>query len=135
TARFLQSRISEVFDVDIHPAAVLGTGLLLDHAAGVVIGETARIGRDCSILHGVTLGGNGTQRGDRHPKLGDGVLIGAGAVVLGNIHIGDRARIAAGSVVLQSVAADVTVAGIPAKPIGASAASAARMDHMFGEAE
>ena len=133
TARFLQSRIAEVFNVDIHPAARLGSGLLLDHAAGTVIGETACVGNDCSLLHGVTLGGNGNERGDRHPKIGNGVLIGAGAVILGNIHVGDGARVAASSVVLQSVEAGVTVAGIPAQPVGRSSTSAGRMDHVFGE--
>uniref|UniRef100_A0A0D9VQQ0 serine O-acetyltransferase n=1 Tax=Leersia perrieri TaxID=77586 RepID=A0A0D9VQQ0_9ORYZ len=102
-ALLLQSRASEVFGVDIHPAARIGSGILLDHATGVVIGETAVVGSDGSILHAVTLGGTGKDSGDRHPKVGGGVLIGAGASVLGNVHIGDGAKIGAGAVVLRDV--------------------------------
>lgn len=117
-AYHLQSRSSELFSVDIHPAAKLGMGLMFDHATGIVIGETATVGDDCSILHAVTLGGTGKEHEDRHPKVGKGVLIGAGAKILGNITIGDFALVAAGSVVLDPVAAKCTVAGVPAKPVG-----------------
>jgi serine O-acetyltransferase len=116
-ALHLQSRNSELFGVDIHPAAKLGQGIMFDHATGIVIGETAVVGDDVSILHNVTLGGTGNETGDRHPKIGSGVLIGAGAKVLGNISVGDCARIAAGSVVLQPVEAHVTVAGVPARVV------------------
>jgi serine O-acetyltransferase len=104
--------------VDIHPAAIIGKGIMLDHATGIVIGETAMIGDNCSLLHGVTLGGTGNEKGDRHPKIGRGVMIGAGAEILGNIKVGDCARIAAGSVVLNDVASRRTVAGVPAREIG-----------------
>lgn len=114
----LQSRVSERFGVDINPAARIGQGIMIDHATGVVIGETAVVGDDCSILQGVTLGGTGAAGIDRHPKVGNGVLLGAGAQVLGNITIGDEARIAAGSVVLKPVPPRCTVAGVPAKPVG-----------------
>lgn len=114
----LQSRISERFGLDIHPAARIGKGVMIDHATSVVIGETAVVGDDCSLLHEVTLGGTGASHEDRHPKVGRGVLIGAGAKVLGNIKIGDNARIAAGSVVLKPVPAGCTVAGVPAKIVG-----------------
>tara|TARA_R110002072_G_scaffold123625_2_gene258963 strand:+ start:1386 stop:2207 length:822 start_codon:yes stop_codon:yes gene_type:complete len=128
----VQSRISERFGVDIHPAANIGQGVMIDHATGVVIGETAVIGNDVSLLHGVTLGGTGKAGVDRHPKIGDGVLIGAGAKVLGNIQIGDEARIAAGSVVLQDVPAHCTVAGVPARPVGGRCAEPAkRMDQQL----
>ena len=119
-ALFLQSQASRIFGVDIHPAARLGKGIMLDHATGIVIGETAVIGDNCSLLHGVTLGGTGKERGDRHPKVGSGVMMGAGAKLLGNIRIGDCVRIAAGSVVLQDVPARRTVAGVPARDIGAA---------------
>ena len=122
----LQSRISERFGVDIHPAAVLGSGIMFDHATSIVIGETAVVGDDVSILHEVTLGGTGTAGDDRHPKIGNGVLIGAGARVLGNIEIGDEARIAAGSVVLKPVPPRCTVAGVPAQPVGGPCKEAAR---------
>ncbi|XP_015889556.1 serine acetyltransferase 2 [Ziziphus jujuba] len=114
----LQSRISEVFGVDIHPAAKIGEGILLDHGTGVVIGETAVVGNRVSLMQGVTLGGTGKEIGDRHPKVGDGALIGASANILGNIKIGQGAMIAAGSLVLKDVPAHSMVAGIPAKVIG-----------------
>lgn len=114
----LQSRVGERFGLDIHPAARIGRGVMLDHATSVVIGETAVVGDDCSILHEVTLGGTGAAHEDRHPKIGRGVMIGAGARVLGNIEVGDGARIAAGSVVLKPVPAGCTVAGVPAKIVG-----------------
>ena len=99
-AHYLQSRMSEVFQVDIHPATRIGYGVFIDHGTGIVIGETAVIGNDVSLLQGVTLGGTGAERGDRHPKIGNGVLLGAGAKILGNITIGDHAKVASGSVVL-----------------------------------
>ncbi|KAI3814501.1 hypothetical protein L1987_14141 [Smallanthus sonchifolius] len=111
----LQSRISDVFAVDIHPGAKLGKGILFDHATGVVVGETAVIGNNVSILHHVTLGGTGKAGGDRHPKIGDGVLIGAGATILGNVKIGGGAKIGAGSVVLINVPPRATAVGNPAK--------------------
>ncbi|TYK12488.1 serine acetyltransferase 2 [Cucumis melo var. makuwa] len=114
----LQSRISEVFGVDIHPAAKIGDGILLDHATGVVIGETAVVGNRVSLMHGVTLGGSGKEVGDRHPKVGDGALIGASTTILGNIKIGKGAVVAAGSLVLKDVPPHSMVAGIPAKVIG-----------------
>lgn len=117
-ALYLQSRISEAFDVDIHPAARIGKGILIDHGTSVVIGETAVIGDDVSMLHEVTLGGTGKESGDRHPKVGNGVLIGAGAKILGNIRIGEGSKIAAGSIVLNEVPPHSTVAGIPAKVVG-----------------
>ncbi len=117
-ARFLQSRVSEAFAVDIHPAVPVGNGVFIDHATGLVVGETAVIGNDVSILQGVTLGGTGKEHGDRHPKVRDGVLLAAGATVLGNIEIGRRAKVGAGSVVLKDVPPRATVAGIPAKIIG-----------------
>ena len=114
-AHFLQSRVSELFQIDIHPAARIGKGIFLDHGTGIVIGETAVVGDDCSLLQGVTLGGTGAERGDRHPKVGQGVLLGAGAKVLGNITIGDHAKIASGSVVLKPVPPHSTAAGVPAR--------------------
>ncbi|MEM7768009.1 MAG: serine O-acetyltransferase [Pseudomonadota bacterium] len=121
-----QSRVSELLGIDIHPAARLGTGLMLDHAAGITIGETAVVGDNCSMLHGVTLGGTGKAVGDRHPKIGDGVLLSVGAKVLGNIHIGNEAKVAAGSVVLKDVPARCTVAGVPARIVGGACAEPAR---------
>ncbi|HEO69653.1 MAG TPA: serine O-acetyltransferase [Candidatus Hydrogenedentes bacterium] len=130
-ALFLQSRISEVFGVDIHPAACLGRGLLMDHATGVVIGETSIVGDDVSLLHHVTLGGTGKTVGDRHPKVGNGVLISVGASVLGNVHIGEGAKVAAHAVVLTDVPPHMTVAGVPARIIGhpKSEQPALEMDH------
>lgn len=117
-AQYLQNRSSELFAVDVHPAATIGKGIMLDHATGVVIGETAIIEDNVSLLQGVTLGGTGKECGDRHPKIRQGVLIGAGAKVLGNIEIGIGAKIGAGSVVLDSVPEHTTVAGVPAKVVG-----------------
>ena len=117
-ALFLQNAVSTQFGVDIHPAANIGHGVLIDHGTGVVIGETAVVGNNVSILQSVTLGGTGKEEGDRHPKIGDGVLISAGAKILGNIQIGTGAKIGAGSVVLQDVPAHTTVVGVPAKEIG-----------------
>lgn len=119
-ALYLQSLVSRVLQVDIHPAARIGRGIMIDHATGIVIGETAVVGDNCSLLHGVTLGGSGNEQGDRHPKIGCGVMIGAGATILGNISVGDCARIAAGSVVLKDVPCRRTVAGVPARDIGAN---------------
>ena len=117
-ASFLQSRISDVFSVDIHPAAKIGKGLMLDHATNIVIGETAVIADTVSMLHDVTLGGTGKEQGDRHPKVGRGVMIGAGAKILGNIRIGEGAIVGAGSVVLRDVPAHTTVVGVPARVVG-----------------
>ena len=117
-ALFFQSRISIGFGVDIHPAAQVGRGILMDHATGIVIGETAVVENDVSILHSVTLGGSGKASGNRHPKVRHGVLLGAGCKVIGNIEIGAGAQVGAGSVVLEDVPAHVTVAGVPAKQIG-----------------
>ena len=114
-AHFLQSRVSEVFAVDIHPAVPVGSGVFIDHGTGLVVGETAIIGNDVSILHEVTLGGTGKERGDRHPKVRDGVLLCAGAKVLGNVEIGREAKVGAGSVVLSNVPPRATVAGVPAR--------------------
>jgi serine O-acetyltransferase len=119
-ALYLQSQSSRIFAVDIHPAARIGRGIMLDHATAIVIGETAMVGDNCSLLHGVTLGGNGKDQGDRHPKIGKNVLLAAGAKVLGNIRVGDCCKVAAGSVVLQDVPANKTVAGVPAKIVGDS---------------
>ncbi|CAJ1971499.1 unnamed protein product [Sphenostylis stenocarpa] len=117
-AVMIQNRVSEVFAVDIHPGAKIGSGILLDHATGIVVGETAVIGNNVSILHSVTLGGTGKVSGDRHPKIGDGVLIGAGTCILGNIKVGDGAKIGAGSVVIKDVPPRTTVVGNPAKLVG-----------------
>ena len=117
-ALLLQSRISEVFHVDIHPGAVIGEGVMLDHATGVVIGETAVVGNNVSILHGVTLGGTGTRDGDRHPKIGDGVVIGAGVTILGNVAVGANSKIGAGSVVLREIPPNSVAVGIPARLVG-----------------
>lgn len=117
-AYYLQSRASAVFQVDIHPAARVGRGVFLDHATGLVVGETAVIEDAVSILHNVTLGGTGNESGDRHPKIRHGVMIGAGASILGNIEIGECSRVATGSVVLKTVPSHVTVAGVPARVVG-----------------
>jgi len=117
-AFYLQSRIAKCFSVDIHPAACIGQGVMMDHANGIVIGETSVVENNVSFLHSVTLGGTGKEGGDRHPKIRAGVMIGAGAKILGNIEIGAGARIAAGSVVLQAVPPHVTVAGVPARVVG-----------------
>lgn len=134
-ALYLQSRMSEIFQVDIHPAAKIGVGVFLDHGTGVVIGETAVVGDDVSMLHGVTLGGTGAERGDRHPKIGKGVLLGAGAKVLGNIEIGDYAKIASGSVVLKPVPAHCTAAGVPARLVNCPTCDqpARTMDHTLAD--
>jgi serine O-acetyltransferase len=139
-AYFLQMRSSELLGVDIHPAARMGHGIMIDHAHGIVVGETAAVGDDVSMLHSVTLGGTGKEDGDRHPKIGRGVMIGAGASVLGNITVGDCSRIAAGSVVLEAVPPCKTVAGVPARIVGeAGCAEPARtmeqrLAASFGEA-
>lgn len=135
-ALFLQHRVSGLFDVDIHPAAVIGCGVLLDHGTGIVIGETAVVGDNVSMLHGVTLGGSGRSGGVRHPQVGAGVLIAAGAKVLGNVRLGEGAKIGAGSLVLEDVAPHTTVAGVPARPVGRprSEQPALDMNHQLGEA-
>lgn len=117
-ARFLQSRISEVFGVDIHPAARVGKGILIDHATSVVIGETAVVADNVSMLHEVTLGGTGKQKGDRHPKIREGVLLAAGAKVLGNVTVGEGAKVGSSAVVLEDVEPHTTVVGVPARPVG-----------------
>ncbi|WP_392558467.1 serine O-acetyltransferase [Orbus mooreae] len=117
-ASFLQSQIAIVFGVDIHPAAKIGCGVMFDHATGIVIGETAVVENDVSILQSVTLGGTGKENGDRHPKIREGVMIGANSTILGNIEIGKGAKIGAGSVVLNPVPQHTTVAGVPAKIVG-----------------
>ena len=134
-ACYLQNRISEVFAVDIHPAARIGKGIFIDHATGVVIGETAVVDDDVSLLHEVTLGGTGKTSGDRHPKVGRGVLIGAGAKILGNVKIGEGSKIAAGSVVLTDVPPHTTVAGVPAVIVGRPAAEqpSLEMDQGIGD--
>jgi serine O-acetyltransferase len=136
-ALYLQSLSSRVLQVDIHPAARLGKGVMLDHATGIVIGETAVVGDNCSMLHGVTLGGTGNEKGDRHPKIGCGVMMGSGAKILGNIKIGDCVRIAAGSVVLNDVPPRRTVAGVPARDIGPAGCEepALAMDQLVQGAE
>lgn len=133
-ALYIQSRSSSVFQTDINPAARIGKGIFLDHATGLVVGETAVIGDDVSILHEVTLGGTGKEGSDRHPKIGKGVLIGAGAKILGNIKIGHCSKIAAGSVVLEEVPPMKTVAGVPAKVVGDSGCSepSRAMDQLIG---
>lgn len=136
-ALYLQSRVSSALQVDIHPAVPIGKGVFIDHGTGVIIGATAVVEDDVSILQNVTLGGTGKETGDRHPKIRRGVLIGAGAKILGNIEIGVGSRVAAGSVVLKSVPACTTVAGVPARVVGvAPCADPSRsMDHMLSEAE
>jgi len=136
-AHFLQSRVFEVFAVDIHPAVPIGSGVFIDHGTGLVVGETAVIGDDVSILHEVTLGGTGKERGDRHPKVRDGVLLCAGAKVLGNVEIGRDAKVGAGSVVLHDVPPRATVAGVPARIVGWSSGSvpALEMDQSLPDYE
>ncbi|MCA0044710.1 serine O-acetyltransferase [Celeribacter litoreus] len=136
-AYFIQMRNSEQFSIDIHPACRIGKGIFLDHAHSLVFGETAVIGDNVSILHDVTLGGTGKEDEDRHPKIGDGVLIGAGAKVLGNIKIGCCSRIASGSVVLNEVPPATTVAGVPAKVVGEAgcAQPSVSMNQLIGARE
>jgi serine O-acetyltransferase len=133
----LQSRSSAAFQCDIHPAARVGRGIFLDHATGLVVGETAVIEDDVSLLHDVTLGGTGKEHEDRHPKIRRGVMIGAGAKILGNIEIGECARVAAGSVVLKPVPRNTTVAGVPARVIGTAGCPepARSMDQLFHDAD
>lgn len=135
-AYFIQMRVSEIFGVDIHPAARIGQGIMIDHAHSIVVGETAVVGNNVSMLHSVTLGGTGKETEDRHPKIGDGVLIGAGAKVLGNIRIGNCSRIAAGSVVLEEVPPCKTVAGVPARIVGEAGCDqpSMSMDHLLPSA-
>ncbi|HEY3888310.1 MAG TPA: serine O-acetyltransferase [Caulobacteraceae bacterium] len=134
-AFYLQSRMSEVFQVDINPATRIGKGVFIDHGTGIVVGETAVIGDDVSMLQGVTLGGTGAERGDRHPKIGKGVLLGAGAKVLGNITIGDYARIASGAVVLKPVPSGCTAVGVPARLVNCPTCEepARSMDHTLAD--
>ncbi len=135
-AFFIQSRSSAVYEVDIHPKAEIGHGVMLDHATGIVIGETSVIENDVSIFQGVTLGGTGKETGDRHPKVREGVLISSGAQILGNVEIGKGAKVAAGSVVLSDVEPKTTVAGIPAVVVGkpSSDKPATDVDHTIEEA-
>ncbi|GGE40645.1 serine O-acetyltransferase [Actibacterium pelagium] len=134
-AYFIQMRASEVFGVDIHPAATIGKGIMIDHAHSIVIGETARVGDNVSMLHSVTLGGTGKEEEIRHPLIEDGVLIGAGAKVLGNIRVGHCSRVAAGSVVLKDVPPCSTVAGVPAKIVGEAGCDqpSVTMDQLLGK--
>ncbi|HDR1022695.1 TPA: serine O-acetyltransferase [Pasteurella multocida] len=136
-AIYLQNEISVAFDVDIHPAARIGCGIMFDHATGIVVGETSVIEDDVSILQGVTLGGTGKETGDRHPKVREGVMIGAGAKILGNIEVGKYAKIGANSVVLQAVPEYATAAGVPARVIGQDkkAKPAFEMNQYFNEDE
>ncbi len=133
-ALYLQSRSSAIFQCDINPAAKIGRGIFLDHATGLVVGETAVVDDDVSILHDVTLGGTGKEHEDRHPKIRRGVMIGAGAKILGNIEVGHCSRIAAGSVVIKPVPNNVTVAGIPAKVVGEAGCPepSRAMDQLYG---
>jgi serine O-acetyltransferase len=133
----LQSRASAAFQCDIHPAARIGRGIFLDHATGLVVGETAVIEDDVSMLHDVTLGGTGKEHEDRHPKIRRGVMIGAGAKILGNIEIGHCARVAAGSVVLKPVPHNTTVAGVPARVVGEAGCPepARSMDQLFQDVD
>lgn len=117
-AHYLQSQVSQNFQIDIHPNATIGLGVMMDHGTGIVVGETARIGHNCSILHHVTLGGSGRAGVDRHPKVGDGVLLGAGCSVLGNIKIGDGCQIGAGTLVISDLPPHSVAVGVPAKIIG-----------------
>ncbi len=135
-ALHFQNRIAEAFAMDVHPAARVGRGIMVDHATGVVIGETAIVEDDVSMLHGVTLGGTGKDRGDRHPKIRKGVMIGANATILGNIEVGAYSRVGAGSVVLENVPANCTVAGVPAKVVGCAGCDkpSHEMDQMLSSA-
>jgi serine O-acetyltransferase len=117
-SHYLQSQMSQTFQIDIHPNATLGSGIMLDHGTGIVVGETARIGNNCSILHHVTLGGSGKKGVDRHPKVGDGVLLGAGASILGNIQVGEGCQIGAGTLVITDLPPHSVAVGVPAKIIG-----------------
>jgi serine O-acetyltransferase len=130
-ALHLQNRISQVFGADIHPAASIGTGVFIDHATGVVIGGTAVVEDNVSMLHEVTLGGTGKESGDRHPKIRRGVLLGVGAKILGNVEVGEGAKVGAGSVVLSNVPPHCTAVGVPAKIIGTVETDqpALEMDH------
>ncbi|WP_245307309.1 serine O-acetyltransferase EpsC [Rhizobium altiplani] len=132
-ALYLQGSASRALQVDIHPAARLGVGLFFDHATGIVIGETSVVDDNVALMQNVTLGGNGKDTGERHPKVREGVLVGAGATILGNIEVGASARIGAGSVVLKPVAPGTTVAGVPARAIGkaVSIEPSRAMDHVF----
>ena len=136
-AQFFQNQISVTLGVDLHPAARVGSGIMLDHATGIVIGETAVVEDDVSILHSVTLGGTGKTGGDRHPKIRRGVLLSAGCKIIGNIEVGINAKVGAGSVVLNDVPPNVTVAGIPAKAVGDphDQIPAHDMDHVRGFAD
>jgi serine O-acetyltransferase len=136
-ALYLQSRSSAIFQVDIHPAARMGKGIFIDHATGVVVGETAVVEDNVSMLHGVTLGGTGKAGGDRHPKIRHGVLIGAGAKILGNIVVGHCSKVAAGSVLLTSIPNNKTVAGVPARIVGESGCDepSRAMDQLLGDQE
>lgn len=133
-ALYLQSRSSAIFQTDIHPAARMGKGIFIDHATGVVVGETAVVEDNVSMLHGVTLGGTGKAGGDRHPKIRQGVLIGAGAKILGNIEVGHCSKVAAGSVLLTSVPNNKTVAGVPARVVGEAGCDepSRAMDQLLG---
>jgi len=117
-AHYLQSQMSQIFQIDIHPNSTLGSGIMLDHGTGIVIGETARVGHNCSILHHVTLGGSGKKGVDHHPKVGDGVLLGAGASIIGNVNIGDGCQVGAGTLVISDLPAHSVAVGVPAKIIG-----------------
>lgn len=134
-AYFVQMRVSEIFGVDIHPAAKIGKGIMIDHAHSIVVGSTAVVGDHVSMLHSVTLGGTGKEEEIRHPTIGSGVLLGAGAKVLGNITVGHCSRVAAGSVVLQDIPPMKTVAGVPAKIVGEAgcAQPSMTMDQLLGE--
>ncbi|MBV1788998.1 serine O-acetyltransferase [Marinobacterium sp. D7] len=127
-ALYIQSRVSTIFQVDIHPAAQIGFGVMFDHATGIVVGETCVIENDVSILQSVTLGGTGKESGDRHPKIRQGVMIGAGSKILGNIEVGECARVGAGSVVLEPVPPHTTVVGVPARVVGCAGCETPALD-------
>ena len=131
-ALYIQSLISQIFTVDIHPAATIGSGIMIDHATGIVIGETCVLKDNISIMQGVTLGGTGNESGDRHPKIYSGVLIGSSAQILGNVTVGEGAKVGAGSVVLDDVAPHTTVAGIPAIVVGKPRADQPALDMNHG---